>query len=144
MILLDSDVMIDVLARKEPSRSFLRDLRDRGEDLGTTSVSAAEVLRGAYGSGEALVTRLQMLDALAEVPIGPRAARRYGELMHTLDRAGASISVSDGLIAAATLEAGAKLVTRNVRHFDRVAGLEVLVPGGADGSNDGSGDEAQD
>lgn len=128
MIVLDTDVMIDLLVKREPTTGFLEDLQDQGEGLATTSVGAGELLRGAHDDAEALDKALTMLRALAEVPVGPRAARRYGEVMHALDRAGTRIPTADGLIAAAVLEAGAQLVTRNVRHFDRVAGLEVLEP----------------
>lgn len=128
MIVLDTDVMIELLAKREPTTGFLGDLRDQGQSLATTSVSAGELLRGAHDDPEARDKALTMLRALSEVPVGARAARRYGEIMHTLDRAGTRISAADGLIAAATLEAGGRLTTRNVRDFDRVAALEVLVP----------------
>lgn len=128
MIVVDTDVLIDLVARREPSVSFLRRLRDAGEVLGTTSINAAELLRGARARRGALEEATLILTALAEVPFGPLAARRFGSVMHALDRAGHRVPVVDGMIAAATLESGGRLVTRNVRDFRRVAGLEVLVP----------------
>ena len=128
-IVLDTDVLIDFLHKREPATSFLRDLRASGEVLATTSVNAAELWRGARTpAAREAVGRL--LTALHDVPVGPRAARRFGELMEALDRAGAGVGNTDGLIAAATLESGARIVTRNAREYRRVPGLEVLVPGG--------------
>lgn len=140
MIVLDTDVLIDLVDQRDPAFGFVERLRDRGELLGTTSINAAELLRGvAPGmAGTRRVTRV--VAGLQEVPFGPAASRRYGMLMHALDRAGNPIPAIDGCVAAATLEAGGRIVTRNVRHFDRVAGLEVLVPGdGGEGIGEAGG-----
>ena len=126
-IVLDTDVLIDLLHKREPTTTFLADLRMRGETLATTSVNAAELWRGAR-SAKAQEAVQRLLLALHDVPIGPRAARRFGDLMHALDRAGTPIRNTDGLIAAATLEAGGRLVTRNVNEYERVAGLDVMRP----------------
>lgn len=126
-IVLDTDVLIDLLHKREPTTTFLADLRARGETLATTSVNAAELWRGAKAA-KAQDAIQRLLTALHDVPLGPRAARRFGDIMQALDRAGAPISNTDGLIAAATLEAGGRIVTRNGREFERIPGLEVMTP----------------
>ncbi|HUR69466.1 MAG TPA: type II toxin-antitoxin system VapC family toxin [Candidatus Thermoplasmatota archaeon] len=125
--LLDTDVLIDLLHKREPTTQYLRELRDRGETLATSSVNAAELWRGA-STPAARDAVMRLLTALHEVPFGPRMARRFGELMHALDRADSPIGNTDGLIAACALESGARLVTRNAKEYRRVPGLEVLVP----------------
>lgn len=127
-VVVDTDVLIDLLHKREPSTSFLAKLRASGETLATTSVNAAELWRGAAAMSTRQDAVRKLLVALHDVPLGPRAARRFGDIMHALDRAGASLGNTDGLIAAATLEAGARLVTRNAREFRRVPGLEVMEP----------------
>lgn len=126
-VVLDTDVLIDLLHKREPTTTFLAGLRARGETLATTSVNAAELWRGAR-TAKAQDAVARLLTALHDVPLGPRAARRFGDLMQALDRAGASIGTTDGLIAAATLEAGGRLVTRNAKEYARVPALEVLAP----------------
>lgn len=126
-VILDTDVLIDLLHKREPTTQLLIDLRARGETLATTSVNAAELWRGAR-TAKAQDAVNKLLTALHDVPVGPRAARRFGELMQALDRAGAPIGTTDGLIAAATLEAGGRLVTRNAKEYGKVPGLDVLVP----------------
>ena len=126
-VVLDTDVLVDFLHKREPSTAYLADLRARGETLATTSVNAGELWRGAR-STVAREAVLKLLTALHDVPYGPRAARRFGEIMEALDRAGNPIGNTDGMIAAATLEAGGRVVTRNAKEFRRVPGLDVLVP----------------
>lgn len=128
MIVLDSDVLIGLLRRREPAVAWVESLAAEGEELATTSVNVAEVLRGSNRSHAELVTAARLLDALVEVPFGPRAARRYGRIMHDLDRAGAAIPEIDAMIAAATLEAPARLATGNRRHFGRIGDLELVAP----------------
>ena len=130
MIVLDSDILIDVIDQRDPSFGFVAELQAEGELIGTTSINAAEILRGVPPRSRASVRAAQVLAALQELPFGPAASRRFGALMHAADRAGASLPAVDGLIAAATLESGGRLVTCNVRDFGRVAGLDVIVPGG--------------
>lgn len=127
-IILDTDVIIDLLHKREPTTRFLRDIRDRGEALATTSINAAELWRGAR-SADAREKVGKLLTALHDVPFGPRSARRFGEIMEALDRAGSPISNTDGMIAACALESGGRIVTRNAKEYRRVPGLEVLVPG---------------
>lgn len=128
MIVLDSDVLIDIIDQREPAFSFVAKLQTAGEVIGTTSINAAEVLRGVPPRSRGAQRVARVLAALQEVPFGPAASRRFGTIMHAADRAGARIPVVDGLIAAATLEGGGRLVTRNARDFERIPGLEVLAP----------------
>lgn len=129
MIVLDTDVLIDVIDQRDPSFSFVAKLQSSNEVVGTTSLNAAEVLRGVAPQSRAAERVARVMTALQELPFGPAAGRRFGTLMHAADRAGASLPVVDGLIAAVTLENGGRLVTRNARDFVKVAGLELLVPG---------------
>ncbi len=54
-----------------------------------------------------------------------RAADRHGELRAALTAKGRRIGDFDEMIAAHALALGAVLVTDNVRHFSRVAGLKI-------------------
>lgn len=116
------------MRKREHTVSFLEDLWEQDETLATSAINVGEVLRGAQRSRDVLGVTTRTLDALEEVPFGAEEARRFGRLMHTLDRGGNRIPVVDGMVAAVALENGGRLVTRNVQHFDRVPGLELLAP----------------
>lgn len=128
MIVLDTDVLIDIVDQREPTFSFVAKLQASGEVIGTTSINAAELLRGVAPRSRAAERVARVMTALQEVPFGPAASRRFGALMHAADRAGAPLPAIDGLIAAAAIESGGRLVTRNARDFGKIAGLELLLP----------------
>jgi tRNA(fMet)-specific endonuclease VapC len=123
---LDSDVLIDYLRGSGPGRDLLRSLRETLA-FRITAVTAFEL---SLGSGYARDPA--PADALLAAPclvLGRGAAARAGALLRDLRAAGAAIDVRDAMQAGICLEADAPLVTRNVRHFARVAGLEVVEPG---------------
>lgn len=51
---------------------------------------------------------------------------QYGELYRYLRQRGSLIGTNDLWIAATALVYGMPLVTRNVEHFERVPGLELV------------------
>lgn len=133
MILVDSDICVDFLRGVDGAAEFLHDLRTSGHELAISSVSAAELSRGVFGPAgthRRVVALQDLLDGFVEIPFGPKASQRFGETMGALDRAGRPVPVADGMVAATALEAGARLATRDRRHFEGVAGLEIVAPHG--------------
>ena len=131
MIVLDSDVLVDLLDGDEATTALLERLVEEREDLATTTVNAAELVRGAGGPGrdrEMVAETHELLSRLVELPLDVRAARRFGAVMAALDRAGKAMPVVDGLVAAIALENGGRIATRNRRHYARVPGLDVTTP----------------
>jgi predicted nucleic acid-binding protein len=109
--LLDTDVLID-------------HIRGRGTapiDGCVASVATrAELFAGSESEEPAvaaLLGRLEELDVTVEI------ARRAGRIRRTT-----GLDVADALIAATALEHGMSVMTRNRRHFERVAGLTVCSP----------------
>ena len=123
---LDSDVLIDYLRDAGPGGDLVRRLRETLA-FRITAVTAFEL---SLGSGYARDPA--PADALLAAPcltLTRAAAVRAGGLLRELRAAGEGIDVRDAMQAGICLEAGAPLVTRNVRHFARVPGLRVTDPG---------------
>ena len=72
---------------------------------------------------EALV---QLLGAMQSLPFDGECAKQGARLRALLEAAGTPIGPHDLLIAATALRHQAPLVTRNVREFDRVPGLQCI------------------
>lgn len=124
---LDSDILIQLVRRHPKATRFLQGLESEGATFATTSLNVAEVLRGAQPPDRNFAAVSLILQGLTEVPVGPRASRRYGQLMHALDRAGARVPEMDGLVASTVMAEGGRLVTLNRRHYDRIAGLDLVL-----------------
>jgi len=123
---LDSDVLIDYLRGAGPGRDLLRRLRETLA-FRITAVTAFELSLGrGYAREPAPANALLAAPCLV---LSREAAVRAGGLLRELRTAGAGIDVRDAMQAGICLEAGAPLVTRNVRHFARVPGLHVTEPG---------------
>jgi predicted nucleic acid-binding protein len=129
LIVIDTDLLVDTLVGRAASLRFVEKLEGSGEGLATTILNVAELRRGAVQAAAARREGLSiLLGSLEVLPLDDAAAGRYGALMAALDRAGRPIEPMDGLIAAIALENGGRLATRNQKHFERVAGLEILTP----------------
>ena len=51
--------------------------------------------------------------------------KEYGEIRHSLEHSGQRIDQSDLLIAATALHQQMTLVTSNLKHFERIQGIEI-------------------
>ncbi|MDR0625956.1 MAG: type II toxin-antitoxin system VapC family toxin [Bifidobacteriaceae bacterium] len=101
------------------------------DDVGVPAVVAYELRYGLarLGPGQA-GRRLQALETLLlpmwTAPFDGECARLAASLRAELESRGEVIGPHDILIAATALRHQAALVTRNVREFSRVAGLQVI------------------
>lgn len=72
--------------------------------------------------------RLRLAELAEILPVEPfnrEDSTYYTAIRHDLETRGEGIGPMDTLIAAQALCLGATIVTRNVREFERVAGLKV-------------------
>lgn len=101
----------------------------RADDLWVSVHVQCELLAGAALSPRPAEERLRIERLCAGVRIAfpdERFAPTYARLLAALTRRGKLIGGMDLLIATAAVVQQAPLVTRNVREFERVPGLEVL------------------
>lgn len=121
MIVADSDVLIDALRGREPSMGRVAaGLADR--TLVTTTISAFELRSGAR-TPEQLAVVEGLLGALPFLPFDDDASRAAAACRRDVEAKGATIGMGDYLIAGICLSRGARLLTRNRKHFERIAGL---------------------
>ena len=125
MIIADTDILIDYLRRRSPGVERIRLLIQDG-DICTTAISCYEIASGASTDSESQNIRRLFAD-VPILPLEAESAQRAAGLRLALQRKGISIGMADSLIAGIALTANWALLTRNLRHFDRVDGL-VLAP----------------
>jgi predicted nucleic acid-binding protein len=118
--LLDTCVIIDYLRDRQEAVDFIRHASARPS---VSAVTVAEVLAGARTATEqrrieALLAQLMVHSVDLEVArLGGAYRRRYGQSHGVL--------IPDALIAATAQLHGARLVTRNARHFPMLDNLVV-------------------
>jgi len=111
-VLLDTDVLIDHLRGYRPL--------EIGTHMSFSVITRTEVYAG-HERGEPVVQAT--LEQMQELNVNPEIARRAGRIKRD-----AGLKIADALIAATALEHQLPLMTRNRRHFERVAGLTMHKP----------------
>jgi len=127
--LFDTDALSEAM-RKKPFGSYTAWLRRiPREEQFTSAVSIGELYQGAFRSPhrDRLLQRIDevLLPEITVLPYDVGVARVFGEIRAELDRAGTSPGDADLQIAATALRHDLALVTGNVRHHERVAGLRI-------------------
>lgn len=127
--LFDTDAISEVL-KPRPASGYLRWLRViPREDQFTSAVVLGELYQGAFRSPEAerhlKNIESRILPAVTVLPYDVAAARLYGEIRASLEKAGRPLADADLQIAATALLHDLELVTGSLRHFSRVPRLRV-------------------
>ncbi len=131
MICVDTTVLIDEFrAKGNLSAPVNRALIAHGaETLVVPAAAAGEFLDGAARVSDTRVQEaLFLLRRRNVVPAGLDVAEHYGSIASTLrkDRKLEGRSHNDIWIAATALCRGARLLTRNPKHFQSIKGLAVI------------------
>ena len=121
MIVIDSDVLIDALAGQQPSLDRLRAELQLGS-VATTSVNVFELLTGARDAG-ALDRVEKLLRPFDVLTVDEPSAHAAAEARRDLEARGQGIHLADYLIAGACIRHSTPLLTRNLKHFQRVPRL---------------------
>lgn len=124
--LLDTDRIIDFLDDRRDAVRLISGLRSSGLAAGT--ITCAEIYGGLVRSPqrEEATTQLEhFLAGLEILTVDIPTARIFGERRAELRRRGLLIDNFDLLIASTALRFGLTLVTRNVRDFERIDGLQL-------------------
>jgi len=121
---LDSSMIIQhVQARDKQSSFFLRSMLAYDPNL--SAISVYEIELGAFRAG-----RLSDIGALQVefkvLPLTEVIARKAAELDASLICQNLQIGIKDTFIAATCLVHHLPILTVNIRHFDRIDGLQII------------------
>ncbi|MHA1169562.1 MAG: type II toxin-antitoxin system VapC family toxin [Candidatus Hodarchaeales archaeon] len=128
MILLDSDVLIEILDKKsEKGIRLIKILTDRNEAVVTSSINFEEVLYGIFKRMN--ITELPEDHQLRKFPVLPFTADEASLAAHlevSMENKGMKKPRGDVLIASVALSNNCRLMTLNRRHFKNIPGLELI------------------
>ena len=120
MILVDTNVLIEILKGKQKTLAHMENLE---EAPALSSVSLMELYYGAFNKTE--IKQIDKFASLFElVPISKMVSFKATELVRDYSKSH-NLDIPDSLIAATALVNHCKLLTYNVRDFKFIRGLEV-------------------
>lgn len=128
MVVLDTDFLIDVMRSEPAAVEALRELVDGFEPVAISAVTVMQLHHGVARSDRPDTERRRIARALAAATtyaFDHDVAARAGELDGHLAKRGERIGAADTMIAATALEHTEPVLSRNVKHFERVDGLGV-------------------
>jgi predicted nucleic acid-binding protein len=120
--LLDTDIVIDFLRRREYTQKLLEKWTTIGL-LAVSTLTHLEVYQGMK-SGEEKATAI-FLDGLVSIAVDVPVARQAGRLIGDYRSKGVTVGTGDAMIAATALQIGVPLLTNNVGHYPFL-GLRVI------------------
>ncbi len=123
--LLDTDVLVNHLRGKE---SLSSEVLMHGAAI--SIITLAELLYGVYKSDnpDKSLRKLEEDLELLELPVenlNEVIVAEFGKIKTDLEIKGSRLEDFDLLIAACAITKGMTLVTRNVKHFQRISGLKL-------------------
>jgi predicted nucleic acid-binding protein len=124
--LVDSDWVAEYLKGRSPAFDVLPKLAEEGAAI--SSITYGEIYDGIYSGRNAVAHErdfTKVLRFIDVVPLTRTIMKRFARLRGSLRRQGLLIPDRDLLIAATALHHDLVLVTRNIRHFDRVSDLRL-------------------
>lgn len=131
---LDSSVLIASERKGWNARQTLAEIAGRapGEEVAISVITVMELAHGAARAGtpERRSLRLRFLTELMTAipvhPVTPAIAFRAGTIDAETAVRGVRLALADLLIGVTALELGYKVATSNLRHFQRIPGLQIL------------------
>lgn len=127
-VLLDTNICIYIIKR-QPAAVINRFLEYQVGDIGISSITLSELRYGVAKSSHKEKNSKaldEFIIPLEVVSFDEEAARMYGDIRASLEKAGTPIGAMDMLIAAHALSLGIPLITNNTREFARIPSLDIV------------------
>lgn len=125
MRVLDTDILVGILRKNEDA---VRKYEETEEEMTTTVLNAQELLFGALISEnpeENLSAAKGLINELNILVYDKKGMMESVKIQAYLEKAGKHIGFMDEMISGICLANNGLLITRNVKHFSRIANLKI-------------------
>lgn len=124
MVCLDSDIIINFLRKDKEAIRKISQLKS--EELTTTSINAFEILIGFLRfnkseEGYEFIKNLRILN------FDFSASQKAAEISEMLRKDGMTVDLLDLMIASIAITNNEKLLTRNIKHFEKISELKFEI-----------------
>lgn len=127
MPLLDTDILVAFLRGDQQARDKLAEFENKSMHIATSAIVAFELYQGALASSkpeEKLEQVDALLNALDVINFSLVESKLAGKITNLLRTKGAMIGLPDILIGATAFLANERIVSRNLKDYSRIPGLE--------------------
>lgn len=102
------------------------------EEVGIAAITASELLHGLHRATTEHRARREafveaVLSAFPPFPFDLLCARAHARLWAELASAGVDVGAHDRLVAATAIAAGWRIGTANIRHLERIRGVDLVA-----------------
>ncbi len=127
MPLADTSFLVDLMRRDRSALNLYLNFEQQGIALSTTAITAMELFKGAYVSGNRnnLVKVRTILELFTLLPVDETVYEAFGRIAAGLCISGNPIGDFDEVIAAIALCNDGEIITRD-RHFEKIPELTVI------------------
>jgi tRNA(fMet)-specific endonuclease VapC len=128
MPVADTSFLVDLMRRDSGALKRYSEYEEQGIALTTTAITAMELYKGAYVSGNSknLNKVRTILELFTLLPVDETIFEAFGRLAAGLCIGGNPIGDFDEVIAAIALFNDGEIVTRD-RHFEKIPELKVIA-----------------
>ncbi|MFQ5979579.1 MAG: type II toxin-antitoxin system VapC family toxin [Candidatus Heimdallarchaeota archaeon] len=129
-IIADTNFLSDHLAGKKTARKMHKTLLKEGHYIITTVITVSELYFGKYRRRwqETRSRKLaELIASLQIIPFSTVHAIEYGRIRAFLADSGLDIGFADTAIAAIAKKENLPILTANIRHFERIEGIEIKL-----------------
>ncbi len=124
-MVIDSDILIDLFRDIEASKKFFLETKDK---IWISRVTAMEVTQGVKTKVSGVKAQKQISSLGIElIEVNETVSKIAWDIFYNYFHK-TGIGILDSFIAATALYKKTELVTRNVKHFKFIKGLELIVP----------------
>ena len=131
-VCLDTDILIDYLRKPSDAvKRIMKGVLDRKISVCTTSVNTLEIWLGAHlapKQKELIEETQDFLDQLEIINFDYETSAEAGQIMANLRKSGQAIEIRDLFIGCTCKINALSLITRNLKHYRRIHGLEIMTP----------------
>ncbi len=124
VILADTSILIDYFRKTDKANSRLIALFDQGYDFNISAITHYEIYSGAMSAQLPFWTSLFARTKV--LALDKTIAQASVDINNILKRKRIQIGMADLFIAATAISNNLSLVTLNVKHFDRIEGLNLI------------------
>lgn len=122
-VVIDTDILIDFGLDREDAVETMAVL-EKKYLLTTSVITVMELYSGCRSKQD--IKRVEELIADLRIQLVSKSiSKRAFELMKKF-RAGYGVEINDMLIAATAIEGGAKMISKNQKHYQFIPGLDLL------------------